>query len=169
MMKRFAFFALVMMFIMMTTCSNDLIMESPEGIYSHQEISLGLLSDGSFFFEHLPSDEDGRHYMITGTYSYTHEFVDEETAISHGHIDISVDEITLDDQVIDSLELTDAYTGDDLCFAAELLGWWRYEARVVDSRKMKLRLNLPVTGYPPEESSSPCDWIIAGDPLDCST
>ena len=169
MIKRATFLALALVVCVMTTCSNESVVESPEGIYSRGKISFGFLSDGSFFVEHLPSTEDSRHYTIEGIYSYTHEFADEETSISYGHIDISVDEITLDEQVVDSLELTDTYAGDDVWSGAELLGWWRYEGRILDSGKMKLRLNLPVTGYRPEESSSPCDWIIAGDPLDCST
>lgn len=32
---------------------------------------------------------------------------------------------------------------------------------------MRLKLNVPATGYRPDEHSSPCDWIIAGDPPGC--
>ncbi len=32
---------------------------------------------------------------------------------------------------------------------------------------MRLKLNVPATGYRPDEYSSPCDWIIAGDPPGC--
>lgn len=157
----------IVMLALITACGKEPFFESPEGYYELGEVSMGLLSDGSLYIEHMPSTDDGRHYLITGTYTYTHEFSDGEIEVSYGHIDMIVGEIVLDGRLCDSLDITDTYTGSDIWPGAELPGWWKYEGHIVYSGKMRLRLNVPATGYRPDEHSSPCDWIIAGDPQGC--
>jgi hypothetical protein len=160
-------FASAVMLLLITGCSEEVFLESPEGQYELGAISFGLLSDGSFYIEHLPATDDPRHYSITGTYDYTHEFADNETEVSYGQIDLRVVGIVLDSQTSDSLDVTDTHAGSDIWSGAEILGWWIYDGSIVYSGKMRLKLNVPATGYRPDEHTSPCDWWIAGDPPDC--
>lgn len=82
--KKPVLIASIVMLTLITACGKEPFFESPEGHYELGEVSFGLLSDGSFYIEHMPSVDDSRHYLITGTYTYTHEFSDSEIEVIYG-------------------------------------------------------------------------------------
>jgi hypothetical protein len=152
--------------ILFLSCGGSNILTSPEGSYALGSTSFDLGSDGSFRVEHTSSSDDTRHYIVTGTYTYTHDWTSEEDEESHGTLDVAVSSITLDGQATDSLEITDFFTGQDIWSGALLLGWWEWMNLVTYGGKMQLQLNVPARGYRPEDPYSGCDWLIVGDPVD---
>jgi hypothetical protein len=152
--------------LLLMTCGGSNIRTSPEGSYALGSISFDLGGDGSFEVEHTASSDDTRHYIVTGTYTFTHEWTSEEDEESNGHFDMIVSSITLDGQSVDSLEITDFFTGQDIWDGAKLLGWWEWMNQVTYGGKMQLQLNVPARGFRPEDPYSGCDWLIVGDPTD---
>jgi hypothetical protein len=167
-MKRIAMkMVLTVPLILLLSCGGSSnIRTSPEGSYALGSTSFDLGSDGSFRVEHTSSSDDTRHYIVTGTYTYTHDWTSEEDEESHGKLDVTVSSITLDGQAADSLEITDFFTGKDIWSGALLLGWWEWMNLVTYGGKMQLQLNVPERGYRPEDPYSGCDWLIVGDPVD---
>jgi hypothetical protein len=166
-MKRTAMkIAIIVPFLFLMTCGGSNILTSPAGSYALGSISFELGTNGSFRVEHTASSDDTRHYIVIGTYTYTHEWTSEENEKSNGHLDVTVSSITLDEQTADSLEITDFYSGQDIWPGALLLGWWEWMNLVTYGGKMQLELNVPARGFRPEDPYSGSDWLIVGDPVD---
>jgi hypothetical protein len=152
--------------LLLLSCGGSNIRTSPEGSYALGSTSFDLGGNGSFRVEHTASSEDNRHYVVTGEYTFTHEWTSEEDEESNGHLDVTVSSITLDGQTADSLEITDFYAGQDIWPGALLLGWWEWMNLVTYGGKMNLKLNVPARGFRSEDPYSGSDWIIVGDPVE---
>ena len=147
----------------LTGCSTGGAPKSPVGSFSYGSTSFELSNKGSFWFEHVASSDDQKHYTVIGTYTYSHDHIDEENEVSYGNIDITVTGLTLNDSQVQSLDFTGAHPGVDVAVGEKLLGWW-YVTWWTNGGPMRLALNLPFRGYRAETYLSDWDWLIKGDP-----
>lgn len=140
------------------------VRKSPIGSFKAPSLTFVLSRTGAFQIEHTASSGDTRHYIVTGTFEYTLEFDDDYNETSYGHLDLTVESITLNGEPASGLEITSFYDGDDIQPGGEMLGWWRWMNLVDYGGKMQLKMNVPARGYRQEDPFSGADWLLAGDP-----
>jgi hypothetical protein len=150
--------------LFMVGCSGSGAPKSPVGSYAFGSTSFELCNKGSFSLEHVASGNETKHYTVTGTYTYTHDYTDKENEISYGKIDITVTSLSLDGSLVLNLDVTTTHLGTDISVGEKLPGWWKYMNLITYGGKMHLGLNLPFRGYRAETVDSGSDWLIIGDP-----
>ena len=130
--------------LMLSSCMSSQYKNLPEGTYSSNDHFILLGSDGSFLLENIGNVNDGRDFVLQGTYTSTRDLIDEDND-SYGKITFIVTSLSLEGSAVNSLYLDD----DGLSSISEvspgdiLEGWWAYSENITWGGKMRIWYNWP--------------------------
>ena len=144
-MKRLVFISLISG-LLLFSCESSLYKNLPEGTYISNDHRIILESDGSFILENIGNTNDGRDFVISGSYSSSRDKIDEDND-SYGTITFTVGQLSLEGMNVSSLFLDE----DDLSAASNikagnrLEGWWAYSENITWGGMMRVWFNWPGT------------------------
>jgi hypothetical protein len=130
--------------LILTSCTDSLYRNLPEGSFISNDHSILLGEDGKFTLRNIGNVNDSRNFSIEGTYTSTRDLIDEDND-SYGKITFTVGSLELEGTGVNSLFLDeDSFSeASEVSPGDHLEGWWAYSENITWGGKMRVWFNWP--------------------------